>query len=57
MPHFQRYIGIDYSGAETAEARLKALQPIVKDIGDIKDIKDGREGRERRALAVSAAGI
>ena len=22
---FQRYIGIDYSGAETAESRLKAL--------------------------------
>jgi hypothetical protein len=26
MPHFSRYIGIDYSGAETAEASLKGLR-------------------------------
>ena len=26
MPSFQRYIGIDYSGAETAESSLKGLR-------------------------------
>lgn len=26
MPSFSQYIGIDYSGAETATSRLKGLQ-------------------------------
>lgn len=26
MPQFERYIGVDYSGAETAESRLKGLR-------------------------------
>jgi hypothetical protein len=26
MPHFARYIGIDYSGAETPNASLKGLR-------------------------------
>ena len=26
MPHFERYIGIDYSGAETADSSCKGLR-------------------------------
>ena len=26
MPHFERYIGIDYSGAETPESSRKGLR-------------------------------
>ena len=29
MPQFQRYIGIDYSGAETPESTCKGLRAYV----------------------------
>jgi hypothetical protein len=29
MPFFQRYVGIDYSGAETPDASLKGLRVYV----------------------------
>ena len=29
MPHFNRYIGIDYSGAETADSSCKGIRVFV----------------------------
>jgi hypothetical protein len=29
MPHFTRYIGVDYSGAETADSSCKGLRVYV----------------------------
>jgi hypothetical protein len=31
LPHFERYIGIDYSGAETPESRCRGLRVYAAD--------------------------
>lgn len=39
MPQFERYIGVDYSGAETAESSLKGLRVYaVKQYGEPKEV-------------------
>lgn len=31
LPHFSRYIGVDYSGAETADSSCKGIRVFVAD--------------------------
>ena len=55
MPHFTRYIGIDYSGAETADSSCKGLRAFVAEgSGEPKQVQPPPSPRRywtRRGLA------
>jgi hypothetical protein len=67
LPHFERYIGIDYSGAETPDSSCKGLRIYVAvGSGTPEPIQprkcrqrrrfsnEGRDGDEQAAFAVAA---
>jgi hypothetical protein len=55
MPHFIRYIGIDYSGAETADSSCKGIRVFMADGGgepaQVKPPPSPRRYWTRRGLA------
>ena len=59
MPQFQRYIGIDYSGAGTPESSCKGLRVYVaEDSGKSRQVQPPPSPRRywtRRGLAVAPA--
>ena len=57
MPHFERYIGIDYSGAETADSSCKGLRVYVAEGSGTPEPVQPRKCSRRRRFRMDDCGV
>jgi len=57
MPHFERYIGIDYSGAETADSSCKGLRVYVAEGSGTPEPVQPRKCSRRRRFPLDDCGV
>ena len=57
MPQFERYIGIDYSGAETPDSSWKGLRVYVVETSGTPEPSLPRKCRRRRRFPMDDCGV
>ena len=57
MPHFKRHIGIDYSGAETADSSCKGLRVFMAEGSGTPVHVQPRKYRRRRRFPMDDCGV